>query len=648
MTDPTLPTLAIGAQIAAPRWALLEREIMTTLDRVAHEFVARYTREDGTLVWRDEWPGMDGSDDPYEAFMYLALFYSLGGDESVYAAARKMWDAITWQWTQYGQIDREFDGYYDWMHHGEANLFHYFFGLTKPESLVDRQRADRFARMYTGEDPLAPNYDPELGIIRAPQSGSRGPRFVVTEEDLGTHRGVLDGYLPPFEDLSTVPFPAATTPWADDAVFREIIEKMNQRTTRGDVPLNMNATGQMTHAYMYSGDESLRDWVVDYIARWKARADENGGILPDNVGLSGAVGEYLDGKWWGGHYGWRWPHGFMTIIEPTLNAALNALLLTGDEQHLALVRQQLDANFALGRDEGGVRMVPHKHFDSGWTDYRPANPFHAIHLWARTLADEDRERVERTRGGADWSTVRYPVEPLSAKHFIVNTPAWYEFVTGANPGFPERALEANIALIEQQLRRMRSADGDPAGFADIHHIEGHTQALDLQIDGYAIHIWQEFNPVYVESLVQLMWGAPMHVSHGGLQHSTVRYYDAVERRPGLPSDVAALVHAIGPDFVELELVNLDLAEGRSVVVQAGSFGEHEFTTAVADGVEVAVAGRWLRVDLAAGAGSRIRIGMTRYASTPTYETPWSRREEWAPLIRGRSAAPANSPGFIAR
>lgn len=631
-----LPRVQVDQQLAAPRWALLQRQLIETLNAAAPEFVARYTRDDGTLIWRDEWPGMDGSDDPYEAFMYLALFYAIGGDESVYELARKMWDAITWQWTQYGQIDREFDGYYDWMHHGEANLFHYFFGFTKPDSVVDRQRADRFARMYTGEDPLAPNYDPVLGIIRAAQAGSRGPRMVVTAEDLGTHRGVLDGYHPPFEDLSTVPFPASTTPWNDDAVFAEIIEKMNERTTRGDVPLNLNATGQMAHAFMYSGDESLRTWVLEYLARWKARADANDGILPDNVGLSGKVGEYLDGKWWGGHYGWRWPHGFFTIIEPALNAGVNALLLTGDPSHLALARQQLDVNFALGHEEDGKWVVPNKHFDSGWTDFRPPAALHPIHLWARSLAEEDRERVERVRRGADWTEARYPVVPLSAKHFNVNTPAWYAYITGANPGYPERALEANVALIEQQLRRMRSSDGDPAGFGTIHYIDGHTEALDLQIDGYAIHIWQEFNPVYFESLVQTMWGAPMHISHGGLQHATVRYYDAVAQRPGLPADVGALVTAIGADFVELELVNLDLTAGRSVVVQAGSFGEHRFgDVSVAGAAATPVGGTWVQVDLAAGSGASMRLSMERYVNQPSYETPWSSREQWAPIIRPR-------------
>jgi hypothetical protein len=632
----SIPRIDVRQATDAQRWAVLQRQIIETLSLAAPEFVARYTRDDGTLIWRDEWPGMDGSDDPYEAFQYLALFYSISGDEEVYQLARKMWDAITWQWTQYGQIEREFDGYYDWMHHGEANLFHYFFGLTKPDSLVDRQRADRFARMYTGEDPLAPNYDPELGIICASQSGSRGPRHVVTAEDLGTHRGVLDGYLPPFEDLTGVPFPASTTPWHDDTVFAEIIEKMNQRTTRGDIPLNMNATGQMAHAFMYSADESLRTWVVEYIARWKARAAANDGILPDNVGLTGEVGEYLDGKWWGGHYGWRWPHGFLTIIEPTLNAGLNALLLTGDPTHLALVRQQLDANFELGHEEAGAWVVPQKHFDSGWTDYRSPNPLHPIQVWARSLADEDLERVERVRRGADWSEVAYPVVPLSAKHFNVNTAAWFTYITGANPDFPEQVLEANVALIEQQLRRMRSTDGDPAGFDSIHHIDGHTEALDLQIDGYAIHIWQEFNPVYFESLVQLMWGAPMHMSHGGLQHATVRYYDGAEKRPGLPSDVAALVSSIGADFVELELVNLDSDAPRSVIVQAGSFGEHLFAdVTVGDAAPVPVQGRWFEVVLAPGAGATVRATMNRYVNSPSYETPWSRPSDWAPIISPR-------------
>jgi len=37
------------------------------------------------------------------------------------------------------------------------------------------------------------------------------------------------------------------------------------------------------------------------------------GLLPDNVGLGGVVGEYMGGRWYGAMYGWSWPHGFYNI-----------------------------------------------------------------------------------------------------------------------------------------------------------------------------------------------------------------------------------------------------------------------------------------------------------------------------------------------
>jgi hypothetical protein len=630
--------------IEPPRWAVRELELMQRIEDAAEEFVARYTRDDGSLIWRDRWPGMDGSDDPYEAFQYLALFYSLGGSEVVYQSARRMWDAITWQWTEYGQIEREFPRYYDWMHHGEANLFHYFFGLTKPESVIDRQRAIRFAHMYDGSDPLAPNYDPELHLVRAPMSGSSGPRHVVTEEDWSTHRGVLTDYLAPFEDMESVDFALLKCDWRDDAVYAEIIEKMNKRTNRGDVPLNLNATSQFTHAYLYTSDPAFREWVVEYLATWKARADANSGILPDNVGLSGVVGEYLDGKWWGGHYGWRWPHGYLTLLEPSLNAGHNALLMTGDLSHLELPRQQIDSNFSLGREIDGVWKVPHKHFDAGWTDYRPAHPLYAIHLWTRSMAEEDRDRIERIPRTFDWAEITIPRQPFGTKHFNANAVPWYEFMAGRNHGFPDRMLDANHELIDQQLRRLRSCEGDPANWGSVTHIDGYNDTVSMQTDGYAIHAWQEFCPVYFESLVQLMWGAPMHVTHGGLQYAAVRYFDADMQRPGLPPGVAALVDQISADRVSLSLVNTSDAM-RTVVIQAGSFREHRFDRATLVGeageelATVEVDSEWVEVWLDPQAVARLRLDVSRFSNDPSYETPWSPRASWPPVITGRTASP---------
>lgn len=107
----------------------------------------------------------------------------------------------------------------------------------------------------------------------------------------------------------------------------------------------------------------------------------------------------------------------------------------------------------------------------------------------------------------------------------------------------------------------------------------------------------------------------MHMSHGGLQHATVRYYDGAAKRPGLPEGVGALVTAIGPDFVELDLVSLETETSRTVVVQAGSFGEYRFgmvsvdtTEGIAvDGRRSTIDGRWFEVTLAPGSGASIRV-----------------------------------------
>lgn len=622
-----------------PEWAHEQQKLIIRLREAAREFVARYVRADGTLVWRERWPGMDGSDDPYEAFQYLPLFYALTGDEEIYELGRKIWNGITWQWTEYGQIHREFDGYYDWMHHGEANLFLYFLGLTKPDSLQDRQRARRFAQMYTGDDAEAPNFDKDRGIIRAPMTGSKGPRFATSHEDWITHRGVLDDYHAPFEDMTTSPFELGACKWSDDEVYDEVVRLMNERMTRGDVPVNMNASGQMLHAFMYSGEARYRDWVLRYLQGWRERAEANDGIIPDNVGLSGEVGEYLEGKWWGGHYGWRWPHGWLTIIEPIVNICSNALLLTGDESQLALAREQMDRNWELGRDVEGSWHTPHKHFDSGWSDYRPARPFHAIHLWARSLAAEDLERVERTRqGGLDWSEVTIAEKPFGVKHYNTNTLPWFEYITGRLPDYPAQVLAANNRLVDQQLARLRSDDGDPNRWDEVEQINDYPGSLSMQVDGYAIHAWQEFNPLYFESLVQLQWGSPMHISHGGMQFAAVRYFDPDTKKPGLPSGVSALVSEVTAEMTTLTLANTTAADA-AVVIQAGAFGEHQVVSVQVDtspSPEVLGApSAWVYVDVPSQAALTLTLGVKRHVNPPSYETPFSTREQWGPLITTR-------------
>ena len=594
---PEMPRVEIGEAAPPPSWALWERYLLEHLGPAAQEFVDRYTRPDGTLIWRDKWPGMDGSDDGYESFHNFPLYYVLGGPEEIHTVSRKLWDGVTRQFTRYGQVYKEFDAYYDWMHHGESYIYLYFFGLADPTVRKDRERALRFAGLYLNEDPEAQNWDPEHKLIRSPINGSRGPRFVNTAEDWSTHREVLSDYLLPYEDIPNV---TESKAWVDDEKFPFILETMNKRMMRGDVPLNLTATSLMLNAYMYTGDPKYKKWVTEYVEVWMERVRQNNGVIPDNVGLTGKIGENMGGKWWGGYYGWRWPHGFFNLMESTTIGGSNAYLLTGDPKYLELPRSQLEMILSKSKLLNGTRVVPHRHDDRGWYDYRPIAPQYPINLWYLSRLRADWEIVENVTDIPSWDTFSY----RKAKGDDKNEGPWLSFLRGRNPDFPVQMLRANY---QESLRRLKMVRSDTS-----------------HVDDQDVHHWQQRNPVILEGLVQLMLGAPNHIYHGGLLHTRLRYFDPAQKRPGVPPDVAALVDRVTEDAVEVVLVNVHPSEPRDVILQAGMFGEHEFTHASYQGEPTEVNGKWLLVKLRKGAVGRLKLAMRRFVHQPTYAFPWHR------------------------
>ena len=147
---PGLKTIHLDQQAPPPDWALWERHLLEFLHPAALEFLARYTNPDGTLIWREEWPGMDGSDDGYESFYNFPLYAALGGPMEIDSLARHLWEGVTRQFTTYGQVHDEFDAGYDWMHHGESYTYLYFFGLTDPNNETFKKTIAKICRFVHG------------------------------------------------------------------------------------------------------------------------------------------------------------------------------------------------------------------------------------------------------------------------------------------------------------------------------------------------------------------------------------------------------------------------------------------------------------------------------------------------------------------
>ena len=580
----------------APAWAVLERQLFDAMDQAAPIFIDKYTRPGGSLVWTESYPG-DGvwADDLYEAFFNWPVFYALGGSAYTGEKAVHQWNALTCQITNdYGRASKEFINDDDWFHNSENYIYFYALGLSDPTNAEMMRRARRFAGFYMSEDPEVPNYDPAHKIIRSPFSGSKGPLFHARFDDVRYN----------LEHGHTTLGPGFELPqnWFADAATRARIHaRFDAVVMNGDIPVNLGVVPMVAHAYLLTHEEKYRDWVVEYVEAWLERIEKNGGIIPDNIGPKGIIGENRQGEWWGGFYGWAATFSQQMIGSALTVAAESAYLITGENRYLHLIRSQLDMLLERAREENGQLQIPHRYKGgSGWTDYGPPRSQEAVHLWAASMAPQDWERLEKLRQGDshDWTTVS------SRGPRGEDDRAWISYLAGDCPGYPEAILQANYAEIHRRVQAIQEDEAD-LKTVDEHH-------------------WQQRTPVVPEALVQLTTGGPQAIYWGGLSRGRLRYFDARQQRPGLPPDVAALVSRLDADSVDVKLVNLSVCAERELTVQAGTYGEHQFGRVEIEGEDkvLALDAKTFQLHLRPGTEIDLHIDMQLYKNKPGCAFPW--------------------------
>jgi hypothetical protein len=179
---------------------------------------------------------------------------------------------------------------------------------------------------------------------------------------------------------------------------------------------------------------------------------------------------------------------------------------------------------------------------------------------------------------------------------------WVAFLQGKNPNYAEQCFRSDLETIRKKCAGIKADDSTPD-----------TRLADDSM---------RYNPATVANLVRLAMGGLHHGNRTLVLHARVRYFDPDKRRPGIPQDVAALVEKMTADETVLTLVNVSPIHTRRVVIQAGAYGEHEFTTAKCDDITLTVNGKLLEVELAPGSGARIKLGTKRYVHQPTLALPW--------------------------
>lgn len=560
-----------------PEWAVLQRRLFDVMDQGWRVFDEKFCNPDGSLIFNQSMDhSRDGADDFYEAFFNWPALYMLGGSEEILSAAKKAWKGVTEQLTKLGLVKDQYERGYDWFHQGESMIFFYGICAADPKDQEFKKLAKQFADLYAGKN--SPNYVADKNIIPAPHNGSDGLRPGLGQEN-------QDGY--PAGDINSVMKPyglplhyvEGINEWEDLAVKEKsmlMAAEMERVLGYGDVAVNLAVTSLIANQWLYDNEQSSADWINKYIQGWVDRAKANDGIVPDNVAPNGEVGGLHDGRWFGGHYGWTWPHGFYSVSHATLVAGLNAILVSGDKSVLQLTRTVLQKVKSLGRigtiietesslqagtERFGVPvdkpvvLVPYRYGKDGWFDYSPMIMSLPLWLWYLSMSDEDSKFMEELiEGIAPFGTY---LSPTRNKEEAGHEAPWFLYLNGKNENYPTTALAMALGQVARRMRLMETEVISGPG-------------------GVNIHFWQEVQPIVTEILTQLTLGAPQVLYNGGLQVARLRYFDADAGRIGLPNEVAALVTKITKDETWVELVNTSITQTRRVILLAGAFGEHQF------------------------------------------------------------------------
>jgi len=571
--------LALDTPMAPTPWARLERQLLDANAPAAVEFYQKYYDDRGRVQCVLRWGADDGPDDAFENFAGWPELHALGGSDDVLRLYRQGLEGMIAQYTQAktsevpagreGMYYKEFSAQADWMHHGEGLRVFNRMSLSTPDDAKYQDRARRFAGLYMGEDPAAPNYDAKHKLIRSLINGSRGPMLRKATP--------IDWVGDPIDI-------AKFTAGHNERNFDEMLAHYAEYgDVAGDSFLNLVATTLPLDAYLTTGESKYKKWIVEYMDEWISRMKQNHGIIPSFVDLDGKVGG-VDGKWWGNAYGW----GFSPInpvtgkrenrnrIPRALVGFNNALWVTGDRKYVDAWRNMIAAVNANAVTTNGRTEYPTMYGSGGWYGWQP-QPWNvgALEVWYWSMQPQDLARI-----GKD---------------------PWIDYLNGTNPDYPVTALESDLRGIQTRLGRLR---------------QDKTTAAERLADNM-----MDFNPVAVDALIRLTLGGLPPGRDGGLLNARLRYFDPARRRAGLPGDVAALVSNISDTGTTVTIVNLNRTQSRAVVIQGGAYGEHRIESVETEGKSRRIDGRSLTVNLAPGAGARLVLTMRRYSEAPTAKFP---------------------------
>ena len=402
-----------------------------------------------------------------------------------------------------------------------------------------------------GEDPQAPNYDPQHRIIRSFFNGTRGP--------LLRQATALDWAGDPIE------VEGRFRPGHGEQTYEEMLEHFRDYTdVVGDHPMNLGATTLAFTAYALTGEAKYRDWVLEYVDAWVERTDAR-----------------------------------TTACSPPASGR------TARSEPVRLVRRRLRLGLqraarspGTGASRTAMRLRPRR------LRLRQRPAAHRRAALRRPLAADARPgqrqpQETRTAGRCTRTCTVASTAWSGCSRAAPSTTCRRKGRRGGTstgrsrspPGRPSCTTGRSTARCSTSCRRRRPGCATWTARTvvprsapcrrtskpcrrKVARMRADARAPDTTLSDDPNPV----NPATTDALVRLMLGGLPVGRNGYPLHCRLRYFDPARRRAGLPEQVGALVERMTEDEVTVQLVNLDPLSERTVIVQGGAYAEHQLTT----------------------------------------------------------------------
>ncbi len=526
-----------------PAWATKQLAAFAAIEKCYQDFMKRFVKPDGSTVVTARC-SHGNIDDIMEGFFKWDKFMLLAASDDLREKYVRVWK---YHW-KYGTEKRWFaDGFYvkgyDAEHAGELLPMLWACLELRPD---DRELAD-------------------LNIATAE---------VLTRPEWFDHQKGLFKYS-----------------WVRSAPIDEAWRQKWLTRWRGECGVNTIYSSCVWLAYLSSGKEKYRKWVLDYSRAWNAAAKRNKGVFPYHIDTaSGKFGPGGDGRWWKGtekgtasfdYAG----YGFVTPTRGFRNLPVAAAFLDGGKtEHASGLVSTVKAFFANA--ENGLPASAYDGDKGGW--FRGKKwPHHIPVLLDKAYVLTFDPELKKLIAG-------YPTE--KARWLEREMAEWCQF-TYCGKGDLSNAEKAFERAKRRAEKRMQKASAlkDPRKGDDLTEVT-HEYLGDLDyVDGAQ---WTGHN-----------------ARCGGPSPGPVGYFSDKGRR-GLPPGVAALVRNVEEKSTTVLLAN---SRGKPVriILTGGYYGQHRIDAVASAGKRTAVKSRRVLLEVPAGGVAELKLTLVPCAEKPT-------------------------------